>query len=303
MKIFRYIGYSIRDAFKSVKRNFFLTIASISCVSITLLVVAFALIASFNLRKISNKIEEDVTILTYLKLGVSSDEILNFEEKLRSNKDIAPDWIKITPSDVKKSIIEKNDDEVLSNIFKTITNEEEIFRYTYKIRLNKIEKLDTIAKELKDNASVDQVKYDDKTINKIVSVLNVVTNGAFIVVIVLLLINVFLIINTIKLTINTRKRELQIMRVVGASNISIKLPFMVEGLIIGFLGSILPVIATIFAYKLFYEKLEDGHVISPIFEFIAPFPFVYFVSMILILTGSLVGMVGSGRATRKYLKI
>lgn len=303
MKIFRYIGFGIRDAFKSVKRNVSLSLASIICISITLLVVSFALLASFNLKKISNKIEEDVTLLTYLKLGVKDEELINFEKSLNDNNKISPDWIKVTPADVKKSIIEGSDDEVLSSIFQTIKNEDEIFRYTYKIRLKEISNLDSVVKTLKENDTVDQVKYDDQTVNKIVGVLDVITKFSFVVVIILLIVNIFLILNTIKLTIFSRKTEISIMRVVGASNMSIRLPFMVEGFIIGFLGSIIPVVSTIYLYKFFYEKLDDGHIVSPIFEFIAPEPFIYFVAVILILIGTLVGMIGSSRATRKYLKI
>lgn len=303
MKIFRYIGFGIRDAFKSVKRNFSLTLASIFCITITLLVVSFALLASFNLKKISNKIEDDVTLLTYLKLGVTNEEIATFETSLNNNKKISAGWIKITPTDVKNQIINEKDDELLSSIFETIKNEDEIFRYTYKIRLNDIKEIDSVVNTLKNTDSVEQVKYDDNTVSKIISVLDAITKFSFVVVIVLLVVNIFLILNTIKLTIFSRQNEISIMRVVGASNISIKLPFMVEGFIIGLLGSIIPVLSTIFSYKLFYDKLDDGHIISPLFEFIAPEPFVYFVGMILVLTGTIVGMIGSSRATRKYLKI
>ena len=93
------------------------------------------------------------------------------------------------------------------------------------------------------------------------------------------------------------------MRVVGASNMTIKNPFIIEGFIIGLLGSILPVIAVIFGYRAFYERLDNGHFMTFWLEFIDPNPFIYLVSLIIIATGVLVGMLGSGRAVRKYLKV
>ena len=114
---------------------------------------------------------------------------------------------------------------------------------------------------------------------------------------------VFLIINTIKLTIFSRRREISIMRVVGASNITIKNPFIIEGFIIGLLGSILPVIAVIIGYKEFYSRLDNGHFMTFWLEFIEPEPFIYLVSLIIVATGVLVGMFGSSRAVRKYLKV
>ena len=92
------------------------------------------------------------------------------------------------------------------------------------------------------------------------------------------------------------------MRLVGASNLNIKIPFIFEGLFIGIIGSILPVILTIYGYTILYDKLE-GHIISPILELVKPSPFVYAVSLILLLVGAIVGMLGSYNASRKYLKI
>ena len=93
------------------------------------------------------------------------------------------------------------------------------------------------------------------------------------------------------------------MRVVGASNITIKNPFIIEGFIIGLLGSIIPVVATIFGYRAFYERLDDGHFMTFWLEFLKPDPFIYLVSLIIIAIGVLVGMFGSSRAVRKYLKV
>ena len=79
MKLFRMIKCGIRDAFKSVYRNFSLSIASISCISITLLIVAIALVMSFNVKNFSKEIESDVTMVVFLNLGVTSEEISDFE--------------------------------------------------------------------------------------------------------------------------------------------------------------------------------------------------------------------------------
>ena len=126
---------------------------------------------------------------------------------------------------------------------------------------------------------------------------------AIVVAVILMIVTIFLIINTIKLTIFSRRREISIMRVVGASNITIKNPFIIEGFIIGLLGSIIPVVVTIFSYNAFYERLDDGHLMTFWLEFLEPTPFVYFVSMIIVAIGVVVGMFGSSRAVRKYLKV
>ena len=92
------------------------------------------------------------------------------------------------------------------------------------------------------------------------------------------------------------------MRLVGASNLNIRIPFLIEGLILGILGSIIPILTTIYGYIVLYDKF-NGQLFSPFIKLLSPTPFVYLVSLLLIVIGMLVGMFGSLKAVRKYLKI
>jgi cell division transport system permease protein len=92
------------------------------------------------------------------------------------------------------------------------------------------------------------------------------------------------------------------MRLVGTSNTTIKLPFIFEGFILGFLGSIIPILTTIYGYVLIYDHFS-GYILSPLITLVKPFNFVLYVSVILLIIGCLIGMFGSYRAVRKYLKI
>ena len=92
------------------------------------------------------------------------------------------------------------------------------------------------------------------------------------------------------------------MRLVGASNTSIKLPFVFEGFVLGVFGSIIPILISIYGYVFLYNQ-TGGYVFTQIITLVEPFPFVLTVSLILLVIGSLVGMLGSWRAVKKYLKI
>ncbi len=301
MKLFRMIKNGIRDAFKSVYRNFSLSIASISCISITLMVVALALLVAFNVENFSKKAGDNVTIVTYLKLGVSDEEIANFEKTIENIENVNKDWKKHTPTERKNELKEEND--FLSSVATLIDNENEVFHYRYDINVNDIKKIEETKKEIRSLTIVDSAEYGDETISRMINMFDVAGKVAIGIAIVLMIVTVFLIINTIKLTIFSRRREISIMRVVGASNMTIKNPFIIEGFIIGLLGSIVPIIVTIFGYKAFYGMLDDGHFMSFWLEFIDPQPFVFLVSLIILIIGVVVGMFGSGRAVRKYLKI
>ena len=118
----------------------------------------------------------------------------------------------------------------------------------------------------------------------------------------LVVVTVFLIINTIKITIFSRKREISIMRLVGASNTSIRFPFLIEGMVLGLLGSIIPILMVIFGYHKVYNHF-NGYLFTPLIRLIEPTPFIYLVSLIVLVIGIIVGMLGSYRAVKKYLKV
>ena len=139
-------------------------------------------------------------------------------------------------------------------------------------------------------------------VEQLISIFEVVRKICMGTVIALVLVTAFLISNTIKITIFSRRREIEIMRLVGASNINIKIPFIFEGLFLGIMGSILPIIATVYGYNLLYDNF-DGQLFSPFIKLVEPEPFVLFVSLALLVIGILVGMFGSWRAVKKHLKI
>ena len=301
MKLFRMIKNGIRDAFKSVIRNFSLSLASISCISITLVVVSLALLVAFNVENFSNKVGDNVTIVSYLTLGATEDDVKEFEEQLLKMDNIQEDFKKQTPHERKQQLIEEND--FLSSVGSLIENEEEVFHYRYDLNVKDIKKIKQTRDELVALDIVDSAEYGDETVTRMINLFDFAGKVSIVVAIVLMLVTSFLIVNTIKLTIFSRRREISIMRVVGASNITIKNPFIIEGFIIGLLGSVLPVIATVIGYREFYKRLDNGHFMTFWLEFIDPDPFIYMVSLIIIGIGVTVGMIGSSRAVRKYLKV
>jgi cell division transport system permease protein len=132
--------------------------------------------------------------------------------------------------------------------------------------------------------------------------LEVIRNACAIAVIALILVTAFLISNTIKITIFSRRQEISIMRLVGTSNTVIKLPFIVEGFTLGVIGSIIPILLTIFGYTFLYDYV-GGNLFSELVVLVSPNSIVYTTSLVLLIVGGLVGMFGSLNAVRRYLKI
>ena len=139
-------------------------------------------------------------------------------------------------------------------------------------------------------------------IDQLITVFKVVEKASIFIVVALVVVTAFLIGNTIKLAIFSRKREIEIMRLVGASNFSIKQPFVIEGFCLGFIGALIPIAATLYGYSALYKHF-NGQLFSPFVKLVPAEPFIYWVSLILLGLGVVVGMFGSYRAVRKYLKI
>lgn len=299
MKALRILIRNIRDSFKSVFRNFSLSIASISCITITLVVVSFSIIISNNVNHFTDEIESDVTIVTFLNVDIDddgrkqvSDEISKLDNiesiSFRSKKEIA------------KQMMESS--EVYENIMSEWTDEESPLQDTYLVKVKDVNQIGDTAKKIGKIDGVYVVKYGEGMVEQLVGIFDIVKKISWGVVIALIVVTAFLIANTIKITIFSRKREIEIMRLVGASNINIKIPFIFEGLLLGILGAIIPIAVTIYGYSALYDKL-GGKIFSSIIRLIEPTPFVYLISAILLVIGMVVGMFGSVRAVRKYLKI
>lgn len=301
MKAFRIFGRNVRDSFKSVFRNFSLSLASISCITITLIVVAVAIVLSLNINNFTKIVEKDVTIVAFLDVDITEDEIDDVYDQI-----ITLDNVEIENVEFRDKM--KISDEMMdsSDVFESIMSgwdrEESPIQDTYQVKVSDITLIKKTADEIKEIENVDVVKYGEGMVEQLVSVFDILRKGAIIAVVALILVTAFLITNTIKITIMSRKREIEIMRLVGASNINIKLPFIFEGLILGALGSLIPIFLTMYGYTALYDKF-GGRLFSEFLTLLPPTPFIYYVSVLLIAIGMIVGMFGSSNAVRKYLKI
>ena len=301
MKLLRMLGRSIRDAFKSVFRNFSLSLASISCIAITLIIVAVSIVVSFNVENFTQEIERDLTIVVFVDNDATQEEVNNVKQELEKINEINKKEIVYKD---KNSI--KNDMVKESEVFNTVMAEwdekDNPLKDTFQVKVKNAEKIGVTADKIKKIKKVSVVRYGEGMVEKMISSFETIKKITYIAVIALILVTIFLIINTIKLTIFSRKREISIMRLVGASNFTIKTPFIIEGMILGMIGSLLPIGLIIFGYPALYDKL-GGYVFSPLVKLIGSASFVYNTSLIVLVIGIIVGMIGSASAVRKYLKV
>lgn len=299
MKAFRIFGRNVRDGFKSVGRNLSLSIASISCITITLLIISIALIASSNVENMTKLIREDFTIVAFIKLDTKDEDIKTIKKEIESY-----DNIESVTYQTKKEIANemKDTSSDLAGIIDSWSDDTNPLYNTFLIKVKDTDQITKTAKKIEGLDSIEKINYLQGMVESLMTVFKFIEKAMIVAMIALLLVTLFLINNTIKITIFSRKREIEIMRLVGASNMSIKQPFVIEGLCLGFLGSVIPVLVTIYGYSVLYKHF-NGQLFSPFFKLVPSEPFMYYIALILMGLGIIIGMFGSYKAVRKYLKI
>lgn len=297
MRLIRILIRNFRDALRSVLRNFSLSIASITCITITLVLVALSIVISANIDHFTKNLEDTLTVVVYLNEDVTEEEkdkviegiksLDNYDSYIYKSKDEWKEEMASTSSELGTTLSYLDTNPLLDSIV---------------VKVKDIKSLSYVASSIRNMDGVKSAKYGEDTVDKMIIMFDVVSKVTIVIVLALILVTAFLISNTIKLTIFSRKNEIEIMRLVGTSNFAIKQPFIIEGFILGVIGAIIPIIITVYGYILFYEHF-DGYLFSHVIELIKPSNLVWFVSIILVVVGGVVGMFGSNRAVRKYLKI
>ena len=311
MKAIRIFFRNVRSALKSISRNLSLSLASIICSTITLLIVAISIALVANINNFTNDLEKTLTILVFVEKDATDEDISKVKSQILQIKNIKSDEIqdkdkeKLKEETLEKlcvNVTEEDKANAICKVVKSWTPETNPLQHEFIISVKDAEKLNETAETLKSIENVEHIEYSKDISDKMIPIFNAVSKFTWIIVGGLIIVTIFLICNTIKLTIFARKSEIEIMRLVGTSNFVIKLPFVIEGLFLGLIGSIIPIITTIWGYSIMFDKL-DGHLFTNLITMLNPMPFTIFISLIVAGMGALVGMIGSYITVRKYLKI
>ena len=173
MKAFRIFFRSIRDSFKGVFRNFSLSLASISCITITLVVVAFSIVLSYNVNNFAESIEKDVTIVVFIENGIKEEEMVNIKDKINLLNNIESvtfdDKEKIT-----KEIMDSSD--TFRSILENIEEEENPIQNTYLVKVQDINGIKEVADSIREMEHVTAVKYGEGMVEQLISVFKIVKN-------------------------------------------------------------------------------------------------------------------------------
>ncbi len=289
----------IKEGTKNVVRNGWMTFASISAVTTTLLILGIVIIFAMNMNYMADRIDQQVEIEVFLKLDIAKEQVGQIEKQIRNLPSVKE--VKYISKEEGLKIL-KNSLKDHSDILQGLEQENPLMDSFLVKVFNPQEDLAKTATEIKNIVGVDEVDYGKQVVDKLFMITNWVRNIGFIFILALAFTTMFLISNTIKITIFSRRRDIEIMRLVGATNNFIRFPFFVEGLLLGVIGAIIPIIVLISSYNYLLQQSSKYQLISLI-ELLPLYPFAYQIAAILLLIGAFIGVWGSLISVRRFLKV
>jgi cell division transport system permease protein len=288
----------LRESIKSLGRNGWMTFASISAVTVTLLLVGVFLVVMLNMNNFAKKIENDVEIRVHIDVTATQQD----KEALKAQIDAIPEV---------KEIKYSSKEEELQNLIKSFGEEGSSFKLfeqdnplsdVYIVKTAKPTDTMKVAKKIETFKFAHKVKYGQGQVEKLFKTLKVARNIGLGLIIGLLFTAMFLISNTIKITIFARRKEIEIMRLVGATNGFIRWPFFLEGLWLGLLGAVIPITLILFSYYNIYDFLKPK-LTNPFIQLLPFSPFAWQIAAILVALGACIGVWGSMVSVRRFLKV
>lgn len=295
MKV-RTIEYYIREVFISLRRNNWMSVASIGTVAVSLFIFGMFLMMVMNMNKLAENMESQVQINVYLLDKVDREQARDIEKDLKEiegvetvgfvTKDEAMERFKDRLGDQKTLLDALDETNPLPDSFEvTVTNPDLV-----KSAAEKMEKLD----------GVECAKYGQDVMEHLFEITRLLRIFGFTLMLVLAFATLFIISNTIRLTVFARRKEIAIMKYVGATDWFIRWPFVMEGMVLGLLGSIIAAMVLRTAYTAMAEKVYETLAFFPL---IPEQPFLTYITIVVVISGMVVGAIGSAVSIKKFLKV
>lgn len=273
-----------------------MTFAAVSAVTVTLFIVGVLFTAIFNVGNISGQIEKDVKVRVEIDTKASKSQ----ESALRKKIENISDVNKVTFSS-KTNELDKIT-KVYNSNFKMFSGDANPLSDVFVVETKSPKKTIKVAKEIRSLDNVYRAQYGGDQAKNLFKFMSGVQFWSIISIIILVAIALFLISNVIRLTILSRKNEIQAMRLVGATSWYIRWPFLLEGAETGILGSIIPIILINWGYTVVYNQTVSGLTNSG-YTLYAPGGFLFQIDLLLILLAIIIGSLGSLVSMRRFLKI
>lgn len=289
------IQYYFREAILSITRNSWISVASIGVVAVSLLILGSSLLLVMNANNIAANLESSVEISVFFKEQTTPDEVQDLQNQLAGVPEVTQ--VVFVPKqqaleEMRENFGEQQD--ILDGL-----EEKNPLPDALRIKTATAEQVAPLAAELESYDQVDEVRYGQGVVEKMLALSKWVRTAGLVTMVLLGIAAIFLIATTIRLSVYARRKEIGIMKFLGATNWFVQSPFVLEGIMLGLAGSLLAVLVVYFGYMSLIDNIQlslpfmqlvtDRNVIKPLME-------------LLLLAGLVIGAAGSLISMRRFLR-
>ena len=288
--------YFIKETYKSIRRNGFMSFASISTVAVSLLVLGMFLMIFLNTNNLAQYLENQVQISVYMQDSATDKELASVKDKLTK----MPGVVKVTQVS-KQEALERfrkrlgDQDQLLNSLGK-----ENPFPNSFEVQVDNPERIKVLAPQIGQLNKVETAKFGQEVVEHLFQLTKILRFGGILLVVFLAMATLFIISNTIRLTVFARRKEVIIMKYVGATDWFIRWPFILEGMTLGFFGA---VVAFILINSIYSGLLTRIHATLAFLPLLPTSPLLFYVDLFLLVAGTGIGALGSYISLRKFLRV
>lgn len=301
--IFRRFIYGVREGTKNIFRNKMFSLASLGTIIACVFLLGVFLAVILNVRSTVKQMESSVGISVFFESGVSREQKKQIGKEIRKKEDVATmRYVTAEEAwDTYKEDVFKGNEELLEGFEgKNPLGESD----SYEITLKEVKSYKEVTSQLQKIDGVRKVRYSEGAAEGMTKMNVMGTYLAAAIILILMGVSVFLVSNTVSVGVAVREEEIAIMKLIGASNGFVKAPFRAEGIMIGLLGSMIPVAVICIGYEGIITWLNDKfHVVTVFMKFVPIREVVMYLLPLSLLVGLVIGLLGSSITMRKYLKV
>ena len=293
---FNTLEYYIKETFTSLKRNSLMTIASISTVALSILVLGMFLVMVLNVNNIASHLENQVQITVYMKDQVRATQLQQMEKVLKSSKGV----VDVTAVSKQQALAEfkkrLGDQQRLLDAL----GEDNPFPASFEVQVDQPERIAKLVPQIEKMPGVETARFGQEAVKNLFRLTRILRLGGLLLIFLLAVATLFIISNTIRITVFARRREVNIMKYVGATDSFIRCPFILEGMLMGFTGALLAALALNQLYLAAQERIYGMLAFFPLLPY---WPMMGILGAGLVLVGTLIGALGSMLSLQRFLKV
>jgi len=297
----------MREGVRNIVRNGWMTFASVSSIAISLFILGVFVLLTLNVNDWADQVENRVEVKVYLEVGVPQEQVDSLEADMKA----IPEVKSVTFVSKEEGLVYLRQQlgENSKDLLEGLDGEDNPLGDAFTVEAKDPRSVSVVADKIgalnlgKDPKPIDKIDYGKETVKKMFKIMDIIRWGGFGIVLLLSLSAVFLIANTIKITILARRKEISIMKLVGATNSFIRWPFFIEGALLGLIGSLIPIALLLIGYWNLVQ-VADADTLDLFMIQLKPFGEIGLTLTVLLLCiGMFIGVWGSLLSVRKFLRV